>query len=250
MVILILGGTKEGREIAEKLISLGFQIMVSVTTSHGADLLERGIGIEIHKGPLDKNLLREICRKRGVETIIDATHPFAQLISKTAIDVAEEEHIRYIRYERKPLYSSYKKLWIVNGFSEAREALRPFKTIFLTIGFRYLHEFIPLRKEGKKLIARIMPFSFSLQRCEEMGFSPQEIIAIHGPCSVEMNYQMFMEFQVEVVVSKESGREGGLTEKAQAAQKAGIPIVVIKRPVIFYPTVIYEKEDLFRILET
>lgn len=247
MVILVLGGTKEGREIAKGLTCLGFQIMVSVTTSHGADLLGRGI--EIHKGPLDKNLLREICRKWGVETIIDATHPFAQLISKMAIDVAEEECIRYIRYERKPLSPSYKKLWTVNGFPEAREAVKTFKTIFLTIGFRHLKEFISLKEEGKKLIARIMPFSFSLQKCEEMGFSPQEIVAIYGPCSVEMNYQMFMDFQIEVVVSKESGREGGLTEKVQAAQKAGIPIVVIKKPVIFYPVVVYEIEDLFRMLE-
>ncbi len=247
MVILLLGGTREGREVAHVLHARGFPVMVSVVTDYGAKFV--GQAVPVHRGRFEEEDLRDFCRRHGVRFVVDATHPFAQGISVKAIKVAKEEGIPYLRYERKPVRSTYQKLEVVSSFEEAREALQPFQVILLTIGVSHLHTFVSLREAGKKLFVRVLPTSASLRRCESLGFSPQEIIAFPGPGSVEMNFRLFVDFEVEAVVSKESGVEGGTQVKIEAAQRANITVVLIRRPTLPYPVVVESIAELLEKLE-
>ena len=67
-----------------------------------------------------------------------------------------------------------------------------------------------------------------------------------GPFSREMNYHMFKESRADVVVTKDSGVIGGVLEKIEAASMLKLPVVLIERPAIHYPNVIYNLEQLLQ----
>ena len=53
---------------------------------------------------------------------------------------------------------------------------------------------------------------------------------MQGPFSEELNLALFHQFQIQILVTKESGKAGGFWEKLRAAQKADVRTVVIGRP--------------------
>jgi len=57
----------------------------------------------------------------------------------------------------------------------------------------------------------------------------EDIVAMLGPVSEELNYQMFRDFKADYVVMKDSGKEGGTLEKINACKRLGITPVVILR---------------------
>lgn len=226
-MILLLGGTTEGRIIAGVLQERGYPLLVSVVSGVGRDFLPPDVAVR--SGPFSEESLEIFIRKERIQIIVDATHPFAQRIKAIARQVAQKLKIPYLVYERTNIELPPSVLQ-VNGVEEAIQHLRSYRRIFFTIGSKYLAPFMVLKKEGKSIRVRVLPMSHSLRRCEELGLSPRELVALCGPVSAELNYVLFREFGAEVVVSKESGREGGLPEKVEATSRLGIPLLLLKRP--------------------
>lgn len=71
-----------------------------------------------------------------------------------------------------------------------------------------------------------------------VGIGPDSIIAMQGPFSIELNRAMLEECKADVLVTKENGSVGGVEEKVSAALSPGIPVVVIERPKLNYPSVV------------
>lgn len=243
-MILVLAGTKDGRIIAEKLFKKGLNVVATTVTSYGNKFSK---GIKVQVGALDRLKLSEVIKKEDVKIVIDATHPFAKEVSINAITVCKELKVPYIRYERESLKVQLSEninvIW-VEDFNQAVGKLECFNRIFLTIGSKNLDKFLPLKTKGKKIFARVLPLSSVIKRCEDLGFSCDEIIAMQGPFSREMNLALFKQTKCDVIVTKESGKVGGVLEKIQAAGELDIPIVVIKRPKIKYPRVFYDISKL------
>src|SRR5262249_61997428 len=63
------------------------------------------------------------------------------------------------------------------------------------------------------------------------GLQPQKGIVPWPPFSRQLNRALFREFKVEVLVTKASGREGGVVEKVLAARDLGTKVLMIRRPV-------------------
>ncbi|HHT9153469.1 MAG TPA: precorrin-6A/cobalt-precorrin-6A reductase [Candidatus Hypogeohydataceae bacterium YC40] len=57
------------------------------------------------------------------------------------------------------------------------------------------------------------------------------------PFSKEFNSANMREFNIDVVVTKDGGKEAKTLEKIEACLEEGIPIVVIQRPSLDYPVV-------------
>jgi len=93
-----------------------------------------------------------------------------------------------------------------------------------------------------------LPVSKVLLLCEELGLNPDNIIAMKGPFSEEMNRAMFAMQDVSVVVTKDSGGAGGTLDKIRAAKAAGIPVIVVKRPTIDYGEVYRDMLELINTL--
>lgn len=88
-----------------------------------------------------------------------------------------------------------------------------------------------------------------LAECRRLGFSPGDIVAMQGPFSRELNEALFREYAADVVVSKNSGRQGGADAKFAAAVSLGLHLVVIDRPEIQYGLMVRDVDAVIEYIK-
>ena len=232
-MILVLAGTKDGREIAAELSAAGYRLLVSVTSEYGKQRLAKTLQDCVNDEPLDETAMRALIKARGIKLILDASHPYALAVSANARSAAAAECVTYLRYERPAVeLPEYDKLHRVDSYQAAAEvAARLGRTVFLTTGSRHLGTFLACEAvKQRRVIARVLPEAAVLQDCNKAGLQPHDIVALAGPFSKELNMALFKEYQAEVVVTKNSGEIGGSDTKIAAAMELGLSIVVLERP--------------------
>ena len=52
-----------------------------------------------------------------------------------------------------------------------------------------------------------------IEQCVKMGIKSSNILALQGPFSLELNKAIFNQYHIDVVVTKDSGKTGGVPEK-------------------------------------
>src|SRR5690606_13253489 len=98
-MILFLAGTSDARELAIRLMQAGYDLVATVVTDSAAASLQEA-KVPYHVGRLTEQQMTELIEERHVTTVVDASHPYAEEASKTAMAAASITGIRYIRYER------------------------------------------------------------------------------------------------------------------------------------------------------
>ena len=101
---------------------------------------------------------------------------------------------------------------------------------------------------NKNLITRVLPTSEVLISCENLGFNADNIIAMKGPFTQEMNESTYKQYDIDLVITKESGIAGGFLEKVNACKTLNIPVVIIKRKEMNYPNTIGNIEKLIDLI--
>ncbi|MBP2654508.1 MAG: cobK [Firmicutes bacterium] len=250
-MILVLAGTKDGREIAAQIENAGYSVLVSVVSEYGRSLVEEQ-GLVASASSLDATGLAGLIRERGIKVVIDATHPYASAVSSNAIEASKFAGTKYLRYERMPAtLPAYGRLHTAKDAAEAAVLAADLgKVIFLTTGSRALKIFkTEPRLAGHRLVARVLPEPAVLDECLAIGFLPRDIVAVQGPFSRELNIALFKEYGSDVVVTKNSGLVGGSDEKFNAAVELGLHLVVIDRPEIDYPTIVNSGEAVISFIK-
>jgi precorrin-6A/cobalt-precorrin-6A reductase len=231
-VILVIGGTSDGREIAQQLKNSGCIVLISTATDYGYNIAHNS-GLDVIKGKLDCKGLVALMDNYLIRLVVDASHPYAEEITKNTLDACRKKDITYIRYCR-PLGESIDNPLVVEADSyqqAAEKAVELGDSIFLTAGSKNSGLFFKrLQAKNKRLIIRVTPDPAVIGELLNMGVSPADLIAMQGPFSEGINIEMLKHFKADVMITKESGKEGGYQEKISAAIKLGIPVVVIKRP--------------------
>ena len=250
-MILILSGTEDGKEIVKRLYDKGYDLLTSVATEYGKSVFERlGLGAICIQGRLDATDFISLIAKKGIKLLIDATHPFASNVSLNAIKACNESGIKYIRFQRSEIVlpeSSY--IHIVYNVDEAIKKCKEIgKRIMLTTGFNNIKDFIKLNGE-KELFVRVLPIADHIKKCVDMGIHASHIAALQGPFSEELNKVLYDHFKIDTIVTKDSGKEGGVVEKIDSAIKDQINVVLIKRPQIEYPCVYSAFDEIVDYLD-
>jgi precorrin-6A/cobalt-precorrin-6A reductase len=243
-MILLLAGTRDGRELAVLLQAANFRVTVSVVSQYGRQLAEAQ-ELAVQAGALDQAGLLLRFQQESIALVIDATHPYAVNVSQNAMAACQAAGILYLRYERAAVsLPDYDKLYRVTGYNEAADcAARLGSTVFLTTGSRQLAAFTTAASlKEHRLIARVLPDAEVIAECIRLGLTPKNIVAMQGPFSQELNVALFKAYQAEVIVSKNSGIIGGSDTKFTAAMEMDLPLVVIDRPTITYSNVVYTPE--------
>ncbi len=235
-MILVLAGTRDGRELAAFLAGRGWPVSVAVVSDYGRSLASQD-GLAVHTGSLDAAGLVALLRAEGARAVVDASHPYAASASRNAQEACAALGLPYIRYERPeaPL-PEYEKLYqAADAAGAARLSAGLGRVIFLATGSRTLEVFKnePLLT-GRRLIARVLPEPEVVAACRRLGFAPGDIVAMQGPFSHSLNVALFREYAAEVIVTKNSGLVGGTDSKLSAARELGLSVVVIDRPEIKY----------------
>lgn len=247
-MILVLGGTSDSLKICDRLYEIGISdFVLSVVTEFGRDLAESHAQ-DIINGKMDKDGMVDYIIKNEVRQVIDATHPYAVEVSRNAMDACEETDIKYIRFERKSLLDEikYQGEYIVDTIEEACAMILgndQWENVFIATGSKNLGTYVKLLK-SKSLVARVLPTSEVIRNCEAMGLNADNLLAIKGPFSKDINVAMLKHAEVDVVITKESGFAGGFMDKIAACEELGIPIIIIKRKTIDYQRVVHDISEI------
>lgn len=252
-MILVLSGTREAREAIHLLQEQGYPILATTVGSYARELIRENDDVAVREGALSAGELEELLIRGDVSLVVDATHPFAVRISQLAMEICGRLQVPYLRFERAGtiLEPDAEGIIRVNTMEEAATVaaaeaqVKPVK-VFLTVGSNQLEIFcrmLPL----ECLVARVLPQSGVLEKCEALGLQPKQIVALQGPFDKKLNRELFRHYRAGVVVTKDSGPTGGVGEKIEAARELEIPVIVVSRPALEYPLVAREGEELLRL---
>lgn len=253
-LILLLGGTSDSIKIAELINKKGFfdKYILSVTTEYGKDLAE-GVANKIHLGKMSEEDMEKFITENKISFIIDATHPYATEVSKNAINSTKITNTGYIRYERKSLIEDikYENCYFADSIDEMCEMAKNkgYKRILISTGSKNLAKYREKLK-NIELFPRVLPTSEVILECEKLGFNADNIIAMKGPFSKNMNIEMINHYNIDLMLTKESGSAGGFLEKIDACKECKIDTIVLKRQRINYPNQTSDLIDIENILDT
>lgn len=249
-MIFLIAGTKDGRELAGFLLQEGYEVTASVISQYGKQLAEQYEGIKVNDKPLDENELVAYLSQNNITALVDASHPYAVNVSQNAMNAAHKANIPYIRYERAEVPFEYDKLYTVDSYEKAAELAGSLgKSIFLTTGSRNVKAFTtsPHLKECF-IAARILPTADVIAEVTALGLTPENIIALQGPFSLELNKALFAQYHADVIVTKDSGFVGGADKKFEAAREMNLPVVMIARPKLNYDKLATTFSEIFDFL--
>jgi precorrin-6A/cobalt-precorrin-6A reductase len=223
--ILILGGTGEGRELAESIADR-FGAAIDIVTSLAGRTEAPGMlpGTVRIGGFGGVEGLRDFMVGEAIDILIDATHPFAERISAIAAGAADQAGVPRLILSRPPWKRHPLDRWIEveDVESAARILPRAGKRAFLTLGSGELDAF-----------GSLTDIFFLIRMVDEPKLTPPltnyQLTLGKGPFALATERQLLQHHRIDVLVSKASG--GSATEaKLIAAREASLPVVMIRRP--------------------
>ena len=221
--LLILGGTGEANQLTKQVVSLpGLEVIFSLA---GRTRQSGNIPSIVRVGGFGGVTgLIQYLRNEGIDFLIDATHPFAAKISWNASAASQELSLPRLMLIR-PQWEDVRKSWI--GVDSLESAAISFKKcqarrVFLAIGKQQLAVFSHLQ-DMWFLMRMLEPLT------ENVVIPPGKLILSKGPFEVSAEKQLLLDYQIDTVVSKNSG--GNATYgKILAAAELGIKVIMIQRP--------------------
>lgn len=229
--ILIFAGTTEGRKLSECLSKADILHTVCVATEYGEIVLTENACAHVHRGRMDVEEMSAFISDGQFSTVVDATHPYAQVVTENIRNAMKGMDIPYIRLKRETDDSyDYDKIRSFECNEDCAEALLQINgNILLTTGSKELSVYCGYESLKDRLYVRVLPGLESLNLCNENGIMGKHILALQGPFTVDMNEAMLRQYDISCLVTKKSGRAGGYIEKLEAAKRLDIPVYVVER---------------------
>lgn len=212
-MILVFGGTTEGRKAAEVLEKAGTPYFYSTKTGEQEVTLHHGTFIS---GAMKQETMLAFCREHEIRLVVDAAHPFATQLHETITRVCSDLQLPIIRYERIYPPRDAGIIWI-DDYSEVPTDIQ---SLLATTGVQSIGKLKRLESERVKVIYRILNRESSIHLAHQQGATDEQL------CFYEDNTMP----DAEAILLKESGLSGGFTEKVEAAKKKGMRIIALKRP--------------------
>ena len=243
-MILILGGTTEGRvavRVADEAAATYYYstkgTLQSIECAHGIRLT----------GAMNAEEMECFCRDHAIKLLIDAAHPFAQVLHQTIEKVSKCLQIPVIRYERRYPPRDEDLIWC-DSYADAIHQMEN-KGIQRLLALSGVNTLAPLRPYWRSHTTwfRILEREESLSLAEKQGF-PQERLVFYREGEDEL--KLLEQLHPDAILTKESGFSGYFTDKVNAARQFGIPVFVVKRPALpetFYR--VYGEDGLRKQIE-
>ena len=229
-MILVFGGTTEGRKAVEVLEEAGSPYFYSTKTGEQELSLHNGLRIE---GAMNAETMYSFCKEHQIRLIIDAAHPFASQLHETIANVASEYDIPVIRYERIFPPRDVDITWI----DDYAEVPTDIHTLLATTGVQSISKLKYLEEKGIKVIYRILNRESSILLAHQQGATDDQLCFY--PQTVE----------ADAVLMKESGVSGGFVEKIAEAREKGMRIIALKRPNLSFENSVNGPYGLRRAVE-
>jgi len=214
-MLLVFGGTTEGRKAAEVLEEAGSPYYYSTKTGEQELTLHHGT---VLSGAMDAAAMEAFCREHSIRLVVDAAHPFAAQLHETIAQVAASLQIPVVRYERIYPPRDADITWI-DDYSQVPTDIH---SLLATTGVQSICKLKYLEAKGIRVYYRILPRESSIALAKAQGADNEQL------CFYEDSSQITV--KADAILLKESGLSGGFTEKVEAARAKGMRIIALKRP--------------------
>lgn len=219
-MILVFGGTTEGRKTVKELEEAGKTYYYSTKTGEQKVDLCHGMAIS---GAMTQDKMATFCKEHDIQLIIDSAHPFAAHLHSTVAKVAEGLNIPAIRYERIFPKRDNDIVWC-DTYDEAIDLVNNGSTVLATTGVQSISKMKRLEEKGCKVFYHILDRPSSLAQAHAEGIPDNRLIL-----SATQSFSPTMGDKGTIIL-KESGISGGFIEKVEKARKQGMRIIAIRRP--------------------
>jgi precorrin-6A/cobalt-precorrin-6A reductase len=233
--ILVFAGTTESHLVISALLDMPVKVYISVATEYGRMSFSQWPDAEVISGRMDIHAIQCFIREKNIDVVIDATHPFAKVVTANISAACKAFPVDYIRCLRdeSELKSEIDsgKIFMADSVKEAVNYLQHTTgNIFIATGSKELAEYTKLENYQERCYARVLSVRESIEESLRLGFIGCHLIAMQGPFSKELNTAMLNYSKASYFVTKESGKAGGFDEKLLAASETGTELVVVGRP--------------------
>ena len=229
MMILVFGGTTEGKQVISALTDTGDPFWYSSKTRIGADLPPNG---QYRYGAFTVETLTAFCRQQSIRLMIHASHPFATELHRTIEQAAAATGIPVLRPEREyPARIDHPLLHYVRDYSALLHELhrrQPEPVLALT-GVQTIARLQPYWQQ-RRMLFRILPRDNSLDLARKTGFPEKDLLLSFPAATIDEELALIHSTGVQAILTKESGMTGFLSIKMSAAIAAGIPLFIVCRP--------------------
>jgi precorrin-6A/cobalt-precorrin-6A reductase len=221
--ILILGGTTEARILGERLarrggldVTLSLAGRTALPVPHAVPIRAGGFGGAA--GLADYLVAHEI------DALIDATHPYASVISTNAAAAARKTGVAFIALRRPPWIKVAGDRWTdVNDTAAAAAAIgaKP-RRVFVALGRNDLAPFAAA-PQHVYLFRSVDPIE------PPLPLPQASYITARGPFSAADDRALMQAHGIEVIIAKNSGGNAAYG-KIAAARNLGIEVILVRRP--------------------
>ncbi len=233
----VFSGTSDGNALANELAQQGYPVVVSTATEYGGEVAAQHCsGVSVWAGHQGVEAQRQALSQNQARVIVDATHPYANLISEQLMALSQSLNIPYLRFERPSSFAADSGIDCDSTEQAANQAIGLGSRIFLTTGSKDLATFLQAPGANEReWFVRVTPEPKFIQRAIDLGVPRSHICAMQGPFSEAFNTALWQDLKIDCVITKDSGDAGGYNAKVAATQALNIPLLVIQRPKLEYP---------------
>lgn len=223
MRILVLGGTLEARQLCEQLAQRSdLTVTLSLAGRTAAPL---AVPVEVRSGGFGGAAgLAAYLGAARIDLLIDATHPYAAIISASAAQAAERARVRLLALRRPPWQRHPGDRWIeVADLNEAVAALGDApRRVFLALGRKDLTPF-EAAPQHHYLIRSVDPVT------PPLALPQADYLTARGPFREADERALLEANRIDVIVAKNSGGDSTYG-KIAAARTLGLDVIMPRRP--------------------
>ena len=231
-MILVFGGTTEGRQAAEVLEEAGSTYYYSTKTGEQLLTLHHGTRVD---GAMDAEAMTAFISGHGIRLIVDAAHPFASQLHQTIASAASPLTIPVVRYERIYPPRDPDITWI----DDYGQVPTDMHTLLATTGVQSIGRLKWIEAKGVKVVYRILNRESSVALAHQQGASDEQLCF----------YEDGLLPDADAILLKESGLSGGFLEKVAEAHKRGMRVIAIRRPLFHFKHTVNGQHGLRREIE-
>jgi precorrin-6A/cobalt-precorrin-6A reductase len=220
--ILILGGTTEARMLGESLAGRGDLDVTLSLAGRTASPVPHAVPIRVG-GFGGVAGLADYLAKERIDVLIDATHPYAAVISANAAAAARQTGARFVALRRPAWTAVEGDRWIeVSDTSAAVSAIGiEGRCVFVALGRNELAPFSGA-PQHRYLIRSVDPV------VPPLSLPSVAYVTARGPFSEADDRALMTAHGIEVVIAKNSGGPAAYG-KIAAARALGIEVILVRR---------------------
>ena len=206
--VWILSGTSDGPVIANRLLELNYSVFASVLTYKAGQAYIENPKLHIITGKLNnKDQIINFINKNKITCVIDATHPFAVIISKNLNNACKEINTPLLLFERKSLINNTNNFFYIDHLKDIKNVDIENKNILLAIGSRFLNDTANYYMNCKaNVFTRVLPTYESITKAFGSCIKNSNIAILEPGKNNSILEKKLCDFwEIDYVLCRESG---------------------------------------------